>query len=324
MYENQQIGTYNRKVKGLIADSTILDEQISCFETVRGILPIRQISMRQWIEVCINPTGSKSLKNRGIVEQYRNNGNKELKKTLPAICPGAVMISRQKDLPIDQKIKHITGLMQFDIDPKDNPHIKDWPKFRDQLKNIVFVAFCSLSASGKGIWGLVKVKYPNRYREHFEQLKIDFASRNIFLDETKGGNPTDLRVYSYDPQAYIAGRFSIYDRLYKVLPKQRKVTIPHNGSDTRTKVERLIQEIQNRNIDIAPDYETYRNLGFAFASEFGEGGRDLFHAVCSPSPKYNETEAEKHYSSWLKAKKHGITIGTFFFLCKQSQIDYKK
>jgi hypothetical protein len=177
------------------------DELVSCFSSVMSV-DSEMITLREWLAMCKDPSGAKAERLRNVVENIRNCSDSdmriELKKTLPAISPGALMTTRLRGVPNEDKIINITGWMQFDIDLKDNSHIKDARFLRNEVRKIVYVAFCSLSVSGKGVWGLVKVKYIKKYREHFEQLKRDFASRKIFLDPSKGGNPTDLRIYSYD------------------------------------------------------------------------------------------------------------------------------
>jgi hypothetical protein len=98
------------------------------------------------------------------------------------------MRSRSKSLTYEEKIERLTGWMQFDIDSKDNPNMTNAASLRDELRNMVYVAFCSVSASGRGVWGLVKVSDPTRYRDHFRQLKLDFHKRGIKLDPSNGSN----------------------------------------------------------------------------------------------------------------------------------------
>lgn len=54
---------------------------------------------------------------------------------------------------------------------------------------------------------------------------------------------------------------------------------------------------------------------FAFANEFGEGGRDFFHKVSKISSKYNQKDCDDQYDKCLKSNGEGITIATFFPLC---------
>jgi hypothetical protein len=309
----------------LVTFESVCEDQVSCFKSVKSI-HASSIKIIDWIKYCVNPIGLKIKVARDNVLLYRATLERDLKLGLPAFCPGALLKSRDRNLKKEEKIISQTGWMQFDIDLKDNPTILDAPKLRDQIKNIRYVAFCGLSVSGKGVWGLVKVLNVKNYSRHFKQLVIDFKQRGIILDESKGGNPTDLRIYSYDPDAYIANSFLIYDRKF-IAAKPRKYKADRFDSDsknsTESQSESLVNEILLKSIDLAPDYETYIRLGFAFANELGETGRGVFHKVCCISPKYKEVDADKFYSSCLKSNDGRTTIATFFHLCKEAGLSKK-
>jgi len=83
--------------------------------------------------------------------------------------------------------------------------------------------------------------------------------------------------------------------------------------------ETVLHQIEQRCIDIAPDYESWRNLGFAIASEYGEGGRNYFHRLSQFYGKYDSQECNKQYTRCLRGKQ-GITIKTFFYLAKNAGI----
>ncbi len=290
------------------------EDSVSCFANIFSTDP-HNITLDKWINACTNPQSQFALEQRDLCLKFRETGNKQIKGAMLAFSPGAEMISRKKELSDTEKRLNVTGWAQFDIDPQHNSHIKDWVNLRDQVSNISYVAFCSLSASGKGVWGLVKVSRPDKYPLHFEQLKRDFASRRIILDPTKGGNPTDLRIYSFDPDAYVADQFRIYDRIYKPMLQKVKSFKQHGIRDNFGKVQSLVKKIQLTRTDLAPDYLTYLRVGLALATEFGESGRSLFHDACSVSPKYKYRDADKDFSSWLKAHNGKITINTFYYLC---------
>lgn len=265
----------------------------------------------------MKPTSVEELAWKAQVEAFRESKKPELKKALPAFCPGALLRSREAQLPLDERIEELTGWMQFDIDAKDNPHIENAADLRDAISHITFTAFCSLSTSGNGVWGLIKVADVHHYRDYFEQLKLDYQSLGITLDPSKGGNPTDLRFYTYDPNAYIASELRIYDRRVISTQKHRHEGFSSNQpGDAWESVSKAIAQINMYDLDIAPDYDSYVKLGFSLAHEFGEGGRQLFHMACRPSPKYNSSDADKQYSKCLRSNGSGITLGTFFHLYK--------
>ena len=89
-------------------------------------------------------------------------------------------------------------------------------------------------------------------------------------------------------------------------------------------VEAIIQQIESQQIDIAPTYNDWRNIGFAFADEFGESGRDFFHRISRFYPNYSAEECDRQFNNCLKANGQGISIKTFFHLAKQARIDISK
>lgn len=297
------------------------DEPVSCFESVKSKVPVKT-TIGRWLKSIIQATTKSELNRLKTINAYRETGDKKLKLRIPAFCPGALMNSRDASMSQAERVEQLTGWMQFDIDAQDNPHIDSAAKLRNAIANITFTAFCSISTSGKGVWGLVKVSDISNYKAHFEQLKLDYKSLGITLDSTKGGNPTDLRYYTFDPSAYIAKELRVYDRFIKPSKGVLKpISKPYKTTDNWERVQKLAQEVEQQNIDVAPDYETYVKLGFSLANEFGEQGRDLFHLACRPSPKYNGKEADTQYSACLRAGGSGISIGTFFFLCKEAMGD---
>ena len=85
-------------------------------------------------------------------------------------------------------------------------------------------------------------------------------------------------------------------------------------------VEVIIQRIESAHTDITSDYAHWRDIGFAFADEFGESGRDYFHRVSRFYPEYSQPSCDKQFDNCLKAKGNGVTIKTFFHLAQQAGI----
>ncbi len=88
-----------------------------------------------------------------------------------------------------------------------------------------------------------------------------------------------------------------------------------------SEVEQIIQQIEAQQLDIASEYSDWRNIGFAFADEFGESGRELFHRISKFYHDYNINECNNQYENCLKSKGQGISISTFFFHAKQAGIN---
>ena len=99
---------------------------------------------------------------------------------------------------------------------------------------------------------------------------------------------------------------------------------PSMVSNTFSEVEMVIRKIENKQIDIATAYSDWRNIGFAFADEFGEEGRTLFHRISRFYADYSELECNQQYDKCLKAKGQGISLNTFFFHAKNAGITINK
>ena len=83
------------------------------------------------------------------------------------------------------------------------------------------------------------------------------------------------------------------------------------GTDTRARVERLVQQIVERRIDITQEEGDWFRLACAFANEFGEEGREYFHAISQFYPGYELREADRKFDHVLKGKYRRIGIGAF-------------
>ncbi len=113
--------------------------------------------------------------------------------------------------------------------------------------------------------------------------------------------------------------FNPLDWLAKPKSNEIELSIP-TVNDYHSDVERIIEQIENKQIDIATTYADWRNIGFAFADEFGEGGRDMFHRISCFYSDYNKKECDVQFDHCLKAKGGGVSLKTFFYHAKQSGV----
>lgn len=91
-----------------------------------------------------------------------------------------------------------------------------------------------------------------------------------------------------------------------------------------SEVETVVAKLEEAQLDITGTYSDWRNIGFAFADELGESGRDLFHRVSRFHSEYNQKECDEQFDKCLQSKRHGINISTFFYLAKQAGIKIGK
>ncbi|WP_339793341.1 DUF3987 domain-containing protein [uncultured Imperialibacter sp.] len=104
--------------------------------------------------------------------------------------------------------------------------------------------------------------------------------------------------------------------------QQVKVTEQSNYNTTTQleEVERIMQGIEANRIDVTSAYSDWVNIGFAFADEFGETGRNLFHRVSQFHPEYSIQECDKQFDNCMKARGQGVSLKTFFYHAKEAGI----
>lgn len=89
----------------------------------------------------------------------------------------------------------------------------------------------------------------------------------------------------------------------------------NNGRyDNRSRAEAIIQQIEREGTDITGSYGEWLRVGFAFAHEFREHGREYFHRVSRFYPGYNQEETDRQFTRCLREhnRDNPTTIATFF------------
>lgn len=244
-------------------------------------------------------------------EQY-----KKLKAEMICILPSCTDCTDRK---ADAVYTH-TGLMQIDIDLDKNTHITDWEKLKIDISHIPQVAYCGLSVSNLGLWAIIPISNTEKHLEHFLYVEDYFRKRGYTIDASCK-NVQRLRGYSFDPNAYYnhqAQTLSNFCKPIKAPP--RPLNTIHGTTDNHISVKAAIDQINARNLDIAPDYESYLELAFCFANEFGANGEGYFLDVCSHHHAYDEKKAIAKYKNALATNSGRVSIGTFFHLCKLAGI----
>lgn len=292
-----------------ILQGSKLDVMVSRFPNYESPANPKSINLLDWLF---------SVEYLGELDKIRNTPDKalrrEMKAKLPGITPSGLFTYRKED-----SLQKHSGLIQFDIDQQDNPSITNFLALKGQIGNIPNVAYCSLSASGNGLWGLVPIECPQKHRQHFDSLQKAFMALGIKID-SKPRNVASLRGYSYDPDPYInpdATSFRLVDR-----PPVRNAPVRAILTDEQARVETCINEIIRLGIDITNSYEAWFSIGCSLASTFGESGVEYFHQVSQFHPAYSPTRTNKQYTKCLQGK-YGYTIASFFNYCYQHGVRYK-
>lgn len=264
----------------------------------------------------------RSEKHRAAVEQVRAIEDKEerddLKKALlPGITPSGIFTYRDEE----HLVKH-SGLIAGDIDFKDNPYNPE--TIKRQVAKIRNVSYCGLSASGRGLWFLVPIAYPEQHKEHYAALIAYFARLGIVLDSGPA-NVASFRFYSFDPAAYFNLNAVPYTRLLTQQPdayKPGSSSAQVVGNDAE-KVEAIVRQIEAGRLDITGNYQDWFSLLSSLAT-LGEAGRDFAHRISQFYPKYRTRETDRQFGYCLQMKANRFSLGTLFKVAADHGITFKE
>lgn len=257
------------------------------------------------------------LRLRAVFDKEKRNA---LKRSLPqATISGVFSPTRAKN-----NLSQHSGLICVDIDAKDNPDILDWETLKQELSVLPQIVYCALSVSGKGLFLVIPLRYPEKHLQQFRQLQIDFRKMGIMIDSACS-DITRLRCLSYDEHPIINENATLYEGVYVEKPKHKSfpTCFIYEGENTSAEVAVCCRKIQQCGIDITASYDDWLKVGCALAT-LGESGRSLFHICSRQNAKYNAAKTDKMFTDLLRRNYQQINIGTFFWMCKQYGITTKE
>ena len=210
------------------------------------------------------------------------------------------------------------------IDAKDNPDILDWETLKQELSVLPQIVYCALSVSGKGLFLVIPLRYPEKHLQQFRQLQIDFRKMGIMIDSACS-DITRLRCLSYDEHPIINENATLYEGVYVEKPKLQSLPTCFIYEDENTSAEVAVccRKIQQCGIDITASYDDWLKVGCALAT-LDESGRSLFHICSRQNAKYNIAKTDKMFIDLLRRNYQQVNIGTFFWMCKQYGITTKE
>ncbi len=220
---------------------SILDIEVSCFVNYDTPANPKPVNLLTWLKSDKHFEKQKTIMSINIKAE-----RDKLKAELPAITPSGIFTYRaMKNL-----VKH-TGFIQFDIDKKGNEHIENYNELKTLISNISNVAYCGLSVSGTGYWGLIPIAYPDKHFLHFQFCFTAFEKFGINIDPAPK-SISSLRGYAYDPEAYFNHNATILNRYEEPVKKYPAIT---SKFKTTNKIDVAIKMIHQ-----APDGEKHNIL----------------------------------------------------------------
>ena len=246
-------------------------------------------------------TKARILKEKGLYDEY-----KAFKDKMQTVSFSGMFESRA-----DSKIVEHSKIIAMDLDIYDHP---DLDGVKEKFKSDPHVFSVFLSTSGRGLRVLFRID-PKRHRDAF--LGISKYIRDHY-DIIVDANSSVSKPYivSFDPDLYINEKSPVWT----VYNKETRLVVDTSVIHTKSDFQEVFERITSSNTWICPEYNDWVELGFALASQFGEGGRSFFHVLSKPDPKYSYNHVEKQFTYCLKSRGSGISINTFYFLAKSAGI----
>lgn len=279
---------------------------------------------------------SQTIQLRSISDK---NQNREFKATSFPFVTFSGTFSQRKETDL---IQH-SGLMVLDFDHLENI---DTVKFQLLKDSYLETQLLFTSPNGHGLKWVVPVNVSGNYShgDYFDAIR-NYIETTYQIEVDKSGRDV-VRVcfIGYDPDAFLHPRYGkmnklfppeVYTREWKKFnpakwlekPEGRRNFEPVPLANSLTKiqyhVEVILRRIENYQIDLTMSYEDWLRLGFSFANEFGEAGRNYFHRVSRFYYDYEPTRTDHQFDKCLQGKKTGITIKSFFQAAKDAGINIK-
>jgi predicted P-loop ATPase len=198
--------------------------------------------------------------------------------------------------------------------------VDDVARLKDELAKDPYTFAALLSVSGNGLAALVKIE-PERHLDAFNGLKQYYFRNYGQLIDQSCKNVSRLRFLSYDPLLYVNESAKTFKEYPKKEAKPKQVHTVLTGNE----FDELIDRICRGGYDLTEGaYKNYLDIGFALASEFGERGREYFHAIAGQNSKYDHIKADRQYNYCLRdTGQSKIAIGTFYYYAKQAGVELK-
>ena len=304
---------------------------VSYFKDCKSTVPIDKVNIWFWLLEepdynCIRIIKAiREISDKVVIDMF--------KKELPcATFSGTFSKRNTKNL-----LGH-SGLICIDIDGKDNPEITNMNQLKKQLSKLPYVLYAGLSVSGNGVFCLIPIAHTDKHLAHFLAIEDEFKAMGINIDPSCK-DITRLRFRSYDPHPVVNLDAVVYEKttttaITQPTQKTRKPAIhthtpAHIQQEEETKlpiedyflkpmvdvnsdrpiqtsnksVKQRLQEflkyVIGKQTDITVVYIDWIYICIIISQNFGEDGRELFHAISQFYYKYTPEECDKVYDGIL-------------------------
>lgn len=245
-----------------------------------------------------------------------NDGEKRKRKTmLPCITTSGVFNPSRLDRNLSNGFSYVIVL---DLDFKDNRSLDLSYASREAIDvDHTLAVHKSVGGNGYAIYVVVDEWKKNTYdyvRSFYEMML------GVNLDKSTS-NLARLRYVSYDPDIIVNDNvdpIEVPDIIVRKIPtrKQTRDTMSKHSDDS---VMELVKTVIANGDDPTADYYDWFKLGCAISSEYGEGGRSMFHIVSSNYHGYDYQLVDRKYDSIMNMGSHSAGKGTIIYLLSKYQ-----
>lgn len=231
--------------------------------------------------------------------------SEEKKNLVPYVTVSGKFSRRKKE----NLIKH-SGFICLDFDD-----VEDIELAISQIKNDPYCYAVFKSISGRGLSMIAKID-PKRHLDAFLGFEKYFATKYELYIDRACKDVTRARFVSSDPDLFTnedSDLFKEYIPKSAAVPKKKLPNVITGVND----MDFIMKQINDTGIDITKsEYQTWLNIGFAIADEFGEAGRSYFHTVSYQSDKYDQRRCDRQYNHCLKPG--GVSFPTFLYYVREA------
>lgn len=147
----------------------------------------------------------KAGKSKAKIERIRTEENSDKRNELKVYLPSVRFSGEFSDSTDNSLIKH-SGYVILDFDKTENCENLKQDIFKEPFTKAAWI-----SPSGNGVKALVKIKYPEKHRQHYRSLMEYFKNTGISPDE-KNINVSRICYESYDPKILVKDTVTEYDK----------------------------------------------------------------------------------------------------------------
>ena len=288
---------------------------MSLYDHVKTNIKNRDITLEAYIERIKDGDHQKTvmLARQELLNNNNPKGYNEHKSKLPGVTGCGVIDGETRT----DANTILNGYIVLDIDRKPTSPGDDriTNEEIEAVANDPHTKLVHRTPSEWGICVLVKIN-PDRFLDSFKGLELYYMEKFGMSIDASCKNPGRFRFLSYDPSIIVNDKC----HTFKKYPKKVKIKEPAIIV-VKSDFDAMVAEVQQRGIDLTnDDYSRFLRIGFAIATEFGEGGRGYFHAITGNAIKYNQKTADKQFTHCLNGD-GGVSIGTLYYYALDAGIE---